>query len=158
MAFIRISCSFFGSNKSLPAYAERMKAESDKVINHAVLHDDVWYRALLERDKGFEGIFWAGIKTTGIFCRPACPARKPKRENVTFFTSIRQAMEQGFRPCRKCRPLLRYGDPPVWIREILAEIEEDLRGNSTLWLGEYNFNRDSLLAKDILAIRIRAKF
>lgn len=104
---------------------QHMKAESDKVINHAVLHDDVWYRALLERDKGFEGIFWAGIKTTGIFCRPACPARKPKRENVTFFTSIRQAMEQGFRPCRKCRPLLRYGDPPVWIREILAEIEDD---------------------------------
>lgn len=66
---------------------------------------DRLYRALVERDRGFEGLFVVGVVTTGVFCRPTCPARKPRRENARFFPSGQEALAAGFRPCRRCRPL-----------------------------------------------------
>ena len=63
------------------------------------------YRALLKRDTTFEGIFVVGVRTTGIFCRPTCSARKPKRENVEYFASPREALLGGYRPCTRCQPL-----------------------------------------------------
>ncbi len=101
-----------------------MKAEPQP-CNEPSAKPKVYYRALVDRDKRFEGIFWAGIRTTGIFCRPGCSAKKPKRENVVFFASVGEALSAGYRPCRKCQPLLRYGDPPLWVRKLLAEIDED---------------------------------
>ena len=102
-----------------------MKAEPQIFSELPPARRQVYYRALVDRDKRFEGIFWAGIRTTGIFCRPGCLAKKPKRENVVFFASAGAALSAGYRPCRKCQPLLRYGDPPVWIRKLLVEIDED---------------------------------
>lgn len=64
---------------------------------------DIFYRAMLARDYRFDGKFYVGVKTTGIYCRPICPA-KPKRENVTFFKSALQAERAGYRPCLRCRP------------------------------------------------------
>jgi AraC family transcriptional regulator, regulatory protein of adaptative response / DNA-3-methyladenine glycosylase II len=66
-------------------------------------HDD-WYRALAARDARFDGRLFVGVRTTGIYCRPICPARTPKQANVTFFTSAAAAQEAGFRPCLRCRP------------------------------------------------------
>lgn len=83
------------------------------------------YRALLERDTSYEGIFIVGVKTTGIFCRPTCPARKPKRENVTFFPDIDSARQAGFRPCKRCQPLDALDQPPEWIQSLLSAVEED---------------------------------
>jgi AraC family transcriptional regulator of adaptative response/methylated-DNA-[protein]-cysteine methyltransferase len=65
----------------------------------------IMYNALVNRDSSFEGIFYAGIRTTGIFCRPTCPARKPFIENVEFFPSTQAALAAGYRPCIRCRPL-----------------------------------------------------
>ena len=62
------------------------------------------YRALVERDQSFEGLFFACVRTTGIFCRPTCHARKPKPENVEFASTIQDALHRGYRPCRVCRP------------------------------------------------------
>jgi len=62
------------------------------------------YHALVRRDSAFEGVFFAAVKTTGIFCRPTCPARKPNREHVEFFRSTRDALYAGYRPCRRCNP------------------------------------------------------
>src|SRR5438874_2274626 len=62
------------------------------------------YRALATRDARFDGRLFVGVKTTGIYCRPICPARLPKRENVIFFPSAAAAQEAGFRPCLRCRP------------------------------------------------------
>ena len=81
------------------------------------------YTALLEKDPAYEGIFFAGITTTGIFCRPTCTARKPKRENVSYFPSTRAALLSGYRPCKICRPLTRSGSPPTWLKPLLEEIE-----------------------------------
>jgi AraC family transcriptional regulator of adaptative response / DNA-3-methyladenine glycosylase II len=65
---------------------------------------DVCYRALRTRDPSFDGRLFVGVKTTGIYCRPICPARPAKPENCTFFASAAAAQEAGFRPCLRCRP------------------------------------------------------
>ncbi|HEY3776843.1 MAG TPA: AlkA N-terminal domain-containing protein [Rhizomicrobium sp.] len=65
---------------------------------------DVCYRALSARDARFDGRLFVGVKTTGIYCRPICPARTPKRENCRFFPSAAAAQTAGFRPCLRCRP------------------------------------------------------
>lgn len=65
--------------------------------------DDTYYQAMLSRDPRFDGKFFIGVKTTGIYCRPICPA-KPKRENVEFFPDHLSAEKAGYRPCMRCRP------------------------------------------------------
>src|SRR5215204_3454775 len=73
--------------------------------NDAVSLDlDLCLRALGARDRRFDGRFFIAVRTTGIYCRPICPARTPKPENVTFFTTPAAAEEAGYRPCRRCRP------------------------------------------------------
>lgn len=81
------------------------------------------YNALLNKDRQFEGQFIVGVKTTGIFCRPSCTARKPKKENVEFFESTKAAMSNGYRPCKICKPLEKSGEVPDEIKSILEEIE-----------------------------------
>ena len=83
------------------------------------------YEALARRDAKFEGIFVAGVRTTGIFCRPTCPARKPKRENVEFFASARDALTHGYRPCKLCRPMEPAGEAPDWLRTLLDGVHAD---------------------------------
>lgn len=67
--------------------------------------DDSLFAALIARDPAYEGFAFVGVKTTGVFCRLTCPARKPKRTNVVFFSSREAAEAAGFRPCLRCRPL-----------------------------------------------------
>ena len=62
------------------------------------------YRAMAVRDARFDGRLFTGVKTTGIYCRPICPARTPRPENVVFFPTAAAAHEAGFRPCLRCRP------------------------------------------------------
>lgn len=83
---------------------------------------ETMYRAFLERDSQFEGVFFTGVKTTGIFCRPTCRAKKPKPENVTFFRSTKEALDYGFRPCRVCRPMEPSPATPDWVRELTSEL------------------------------------
>lgn len=83
------------------------------------------YQASLENNSEFEGVFWMGVKTTGIFCRPTCTARKPKAENVEFFHSTKDAILKGYRPCKVCKPLENPEETPPYIREILKELREN---------------------------------
>ena len=80
------------------------------------------YKALIDRDSSFEGIFYCGIRTTGIFCRPTCTARKPNEENVEYFSSTKLAIDSGYRPCKVCRPMEKYGETPDWIKDLLNEV------------------------------------
>jgi AraC family transcriptional regulator of adaptative response / DNA-3-methyladenine glycosylase II len=68
------------------------------------LDHDACYRALRLRDVRFDGRFFTGVKTTGVYCRPICPARFPKSANVVFYPTAAAAQEAGFRPCLRCRP------------------------------------------------------
>lgn len=72
--------------------------------NAADLDQDACYRAVLTRDARFDGRFFGCVKTTGIYCRPVCPARTPKRENMIFVATAAAAEEAGFRACLRCRP------------------------------------------------------
>jgi AraC family transcriptional regulator of adaptative response / DNA-3-methyladenine glycosylase II len=65
---------------------------------------DACYRAFRTRDARFDGRLFSGVRTTGIYCRPICPARTPKRENMVFFPTAAAAQGAGFRPCLRCRP------------------------------------------------------
>ncbi|HEX2860771.1 MAG TPA: methylated-DNA--[protein]-cysteine S-methyltransferase [Lacunisphaera sp.] len=69
------------------------------------------YRALSRRDAAYEGVFFTAVKTTGIFCRPTCKAKRPRAENVEFFPTVTEALHGGYRPCRLCRPM--DGTKPV---------------------------------------------
>ena len=84
---------------------------------------DSMYEAVLHRDASFDGIFFTAVRTTGIFCRPTCPARKPARHNVEFFASSREALFAGYRPCKRCRPMESSGSAPAWLRPLLSELE-----------------------------------
>ncbi len=83
---------------------------------------DEMYRALVDRDGAFEGLFFACVRTTGIFCRPTCTARKPKPENVEYAASVQEALHRGYRPCRVCDPLGQAAGGPPWLAALLDEI------------------------------------
>ena len=92
---------------------------------------DTMYRALLERDSTFEGIFFVGVRTTGIFCRPTCSAKKPARQNVDFFSTASEALHDGYRPCLRCRPMDPGKRPPELVERLQAEVERAPGGRLT---------------------------
>ena len=87
--------------------------------------NDIFYNALLNRDVSYEGIFFTAVKTTGIFCRPGCTAKTPKKENVEFFSTSKDAMDHGYRPCKVCKPLQLKGDSPDWIKSLLSDFHSE---------------------------------
>jgi AraC family transcriptional regulator of adaptative response/methylated-DNA-[protein]-cysteine methyltransferase len=72
--------------------------------NDTTQNDDIRWRAVVEGDRSLDGAFVTAVRTTRIYCRPSCPARKPKRENVEFFTAPDGAERAGYRACKRCRP------------------------------------------------------
>ena len=80
-------------------------------------------RALSRSDLCNDGIFYVAVKTTGIFCRPSCSARRPRPENVEFFATQRDALFSGYRPCKRCHPLDSDGKPPAWVARLLQRLE-----------------------------------
>ncbi|GEM46238.1 bifunctional transcriptional activator/DNA repair enzyme AdaA [Deinococcus cellulosilyticus] len=84
----------------------------------------VMVQAMLESNPLFEGVFFTAVKTTRIFCRPTCPARKPRPENVEFYAKAEDAMTAGYRPCKRCTPLQLKGDAPAEVQTLLQEMEK----------------------------------
>jgi AraC family transcriptional regulator of adaptative response/methylated-DNA-[protein]-cysteine methyltransferase len=82
-------------------------------------------RAYLNSDASYNGIFYLGVRTTGVFCKPECTARKPLPKNVEFFATVKDAIFAGFRPCKRCRPLAANGTPPAWVQNLLSRVERD---------------------------------
>lgn len=84
-----------------------------------------FYQAFVERDSAYDGMFFAGIKTTGIFCHATCPARKAKFENCEFFSKAESALLAGYRPCKKCNPLTYPQELPPEVAHLVSVIEAD---------------------------------
>jgi len=82
-------------------------------------------QAFLDKDTRYEGIFLTAVKTTGIFCRPSCSARKPKPENVEFFSTAKDALDHGYRPCKRCRPMQPLDEAPDWLQPLMDALEAD---------------------------------
>jgi AraC family transcriptional regulator, regulatory protein of adaptative response / methylated-DNA-[protein]-cysteine methyltransferase len=92
---------------------------------------ETMYRALVNRDPGFEGIFFVGVRTTGVFCRPTCTAKKPAQANVDFFATSGEALESGYRPCLRCHPMDPNQRPPKLIERLRTEVERAPGGRLT---------------------------
>ncbi len=81
-----------------------------------------FYNALTARDSRFDGVFFVGVTSTDVYCRPICPARTPKRANCRFFDTPQEAEQAGFRPCLRCRPELAPGNAPVDDAQRIAQL------------------------------------
>jgi AraC family transcriptional regulator of adaptative response/methylated-DNA-[protein]-cysteine methyltransferase len=82
------------------------------------------YDVIGNKDTRYEGVFITAVKTTGIFCRPSCRARKPKVENVSFYNSTQEAIQNGFRPCKICKPMEQMDETPEYIKNIVRDLHE----------------------------------
>lgn len=83
------------------------------------------YEAAMARDASYEGVFFTCVKTTGIFCRPTCRAKRPRRENVEFTPSVQAALAAGYRPCKLCKPMLTPGAVPAWMQGLIESVRRD---------------------------------
>jgi AraC family transcriptional regulator of adaptative response/methylated-DNA-[protein]-cysteine methyltransferase len=104
------------------------------------LSEQTMYKASCDKNPDFEGVFWMAVKTTGIFCRPTCTAKKPKFENVEFFSNTKDAILKGYRPCKICKPLENLNETPDEIKNILNELIE----NPALKLKDYDLVKRGL--------------
>jgi AraC family transcriptional regulator, regulatory protein of adaptative response / methylated-DNA-[protein]-cysteine methyltransferase len=82
-------------------------------------------RAYQSSDASFDGVFFLGVRTTGVFCRPTCGARKPRPANVEYFATPREALFAGYRPCKRCQPMHAAGHVPPWVDRLLQEVDRD---------------------------------
>ena len=99
------------------------------------LTHDMMYNASLEKDISFERIFITAVKTTGIFCRVTYTARKPKKENVEFFKTTKEAIISGYRPFKVCKPMDKPNETPASIQVIL----EKLSNNPSIKFKDWDF-------------------
>src|SRR5256885_16171124 len=84
-----------------PAYET---PRSEMLMTVTRLDPETAWAAFMRRDRGWDGRILGAVKTTGIYCKPSCPARRPRRENVEFFVSADEARAAGYRPCLRCKP------------------------------------------------------
>lgn len=98
---------------------------------HPLPSHDAMMKAFYARDESSEGIFLVGVRTTGIFCRPTCGARKPKPTNIAFYPNASAALHDGFRPCKLCKPLDASVPPPPLVLKLRDAVEADPTGRIT---------------------------
>ncbi|HEX5403658.1 MAG TPA: Ada metal-binding domain-containing protein, partial [Pseudonocardiaceae bacterium] len=99
--------------------------------------NDTCYRAVSGRDPRFDGWFYTAVRTTGVYCRPSCPAVTPRRPNVTFYPSAAAAQRAGYRACKRCRPDASPGSPQ-W------DVRGDLVGRALRLIGDGVIDRDGV--------------
>jgi AraC family transcriptional regulator of adaptative response/methylated-DNA-[protein]-cysteine methyltransferase len=102
------------------------------------------WQAVLDRDGALDGAFVFGVSSTSIFCRPSCPAKRPRRQNVSFFDHALQAEQAGYRACLRCRPKAVDGNPQsAMVRAICRYIEQHMEDRLTLALLAKEFRRSA---------------
>jgi AraC family transcriptional regulator of adaptative response/methylated-DNA-[protein]-cysteine methyltransferase len=109
-----------------------------------------FYQAMLDKNSEYESVFYVGVKTTGIFCRPTCPARKPKFEHCEFFETAQQALLAAFRPCKRCRPLSH----PSQVSKLIQTLVEAVEANPEKRWKDRDFKE---LAADVSTVRRQFK-
>ncbi len=104
---------------------------------------------MLERDTAYEGVFFTAVKTTGIFCRPGCTARKPRPENVEFFAHADECLSAGYRACLRCKPLDAAAIAPDWVQKLLIAVDAN---------PEVRWSDVQLLAEGVEPLKLRRWF
>ncbi len=113
-------------------------AHNGRVSIPAALDHDACYRAVRSRDQRFDGVFYTGVRTTGIYCRPSCPARTPAPRNVTFHPTAAAAQAAGFRACKRCLPDAIPGSPD-W------DLRADVAGRAMRLIGDGVVDREGVV-------------
>ena len=106
----------------VPSYPAQPEVSSEPIDQPALIEQ--YYQALLDKNPDYLGIFYAGVRTTSIFCLPTCRARKPKKENVAFFRTFKAALERGYRPCKICRPTENAYQPPPAVAQAMEMVRQ----------------------------------
>jgi len=122
------------TRQNLSAASDTME---DVTISDLLADGERCYRAAASRDARFDGVFYVGVSTTRIYCRPSCPAVTPKRRNVSFFPSAAAAQGAGFRACRRCRPDASPGSP-LW------DVKADVTGRAMRLIADGVVDRDGV--------------
>lgn len=107
------------------------------VLDKMNLTPEMMYQAIVEKDTSFEGQFFTAVKSTGIFCRPSCTARKPKFENIEFLRTSKECILKGYRACKVCHPLLTINHTPIEFQKIIDELSE----NPNIKFKDYDLKR-----------------
>ncbi|WP_440109106.1 bifunctional transcriptional activator/DNA repair enzyme AdaA [Paenibacillus sp. QZ-Y1] len=94
-----------------------------KHILNSLSIDEKYWKAIIENDVSYDGIFYYGVKTTGIFCRPSCKSKAPNVENVFIFSDVEEALTREFRPCKRCKPTGQRVPDQEWISVVTNYIE-----------------------------------
>ena len=92
-----------------------------------------YYEALIKRKSEYIGVFYVGVKTTSIFCISTCSARKPKFENVEFYTSMKDALDHGYRPCKVCKPTQNANEAPDYVNRAISLIRTNPKDKISNW-------------------------
>ncbi|MFZ4835169.1 bifunctional transcriptional activator/DNA repair enzyme AdaA [Rouxiella sp. Mn2063] len=105
---------------------------------------DRYYQALLARESEYVGIFFVGVKTTGVFCIATCRARKPKFENVDFYSDFKDALDAGFRPCKICRPTENAHAAPESVMQAIELVRKNPKERISDWqLKQHNISPET---------------
>lgn len=106
---------------------------------------DRYYQALLEKNPDYLGVFYVGVKTTSVFCIATCRARKPKKDNIEFYSSYKEALENGYRPCKICRPTENANKPPKEVEMAIDWVRNNPKKKiSDFELKEQNISPDTV--------------
>jgi AraC family transcriptional regulator, regulatory protein of adaptative response / methylated-DNA-[protein]-cysteine methyltransferase len=148
--------------KSSPAKpGQREFGAASLKLNGDRLGESRRWQGILERDRALDGMFVFGVSSTGVFCRPSCPARRPRRENVQFFDHATAAEQAGFRACLRCRPKAVDGNPQsAMVRAICRYIEQNIEDRLTLGVLAAKFRRSAFhlqrMFKSVLGVSPKA--
>jgi AraC family transcriptional regulator of adaptative response/methylated-DNA-[protein]-cysteine methyltransferase len=114
-----------------PEFVKKLQTERE---TSALIQEENYWQAVLAKDTGMDGVFFFAVKTTGVFCKPSCPCRRPLRRNVVFYADLQDAVRDGFRPCLRCHPLKAAGFEPhsEVIGEVCRYIEQNPDGPVSL--------------------------
>lgn len=139
------------------ASAMRRRFKPVKKVDHKTRKDESRWRAVQHRDRGADGAFVYAVRSTGIYCRPSCPSRKPARNQVVFFSAPAAAEQEGFRACRRCRPDKAPAKDPriAMVAMICRQIDEQVLADASS-LESSNGNGESNARLTLAALSAKA--
>lgn len=93
--------------------------------------EEMWEK-IIACDRNYDGLFYTAVKTTKIYCRPSCRSRKPKKKNVEFYTTMREAESQGYRACKRCQPEIEHSPNIEFTRKVVSFLMANYRQKLSL--------------------------